>query len=338
MEKGDLRRAVWLKARKLLCVRLDGLGDLLMTSPAIRALKEAAISRRVVLLASAAGGQAAPYLPGVDDCLVYDAPWMKAGGQAGGAQADLSLIERLRRENPYQLLTDWLPEPEPHQFIRHEVQRQLDLAASIGCYIEDDRIRLKLPLPIRAKAARLLRDLGVDLSRASLVAHPGASAPSRRYPPELFAQALGRISSEHEIQVILTGSEAEIPLVESIRRDMGAYSYSLAGKLNFEELAGVLTWADLLLSNNTGPVHVAAAVGTPIIDLYALTDPQHTPWKVPARVLFHDVPCKFCYKSVCPQSHNDCLRKIPPESIVEAARELLAESRPGAQPLWRRAR
>jgi ADP-heptose:LPS heptosyltransferase len=76
------------------------------------------------------------------------------------------------------------------------------------------------------------------------------------------------------------------------------------------------------VSNNTGPAHVAAAVGTPVVDLYALTNPQHAPWGVPHRLLFHDVPCRNCYRSECPEGHHACLRQVPPESIVDAVREL----------------
>ncbi|MEX2599096.1 MAG: glycosyltransferase family 9 protein, partial [Dehalococcoidia bacterium] len=67
---------------------------------------------------------------------------------------------------------------------------------------------------------------------------------------------------------------------------------------------------------------IAAAVGTPVVDLYALTNPQHTPWQVPNRTLFHDVPCKNCYKSICPEGHHHCLRLVPPEAIVDAVRAL----------------
>jgi ADP-heptose:LPS heptosyltransferase len=70
---------------------------------------------------------------------------------------------------------------------------------------------------------------------------------------------------------------------------------------------------------------VAAAVGTPVVDLYALTNPQHTPWGVPSRVLFHDVPCRFCLKSVCPAGHHNCLRLVAPERLVAAVLDLLAE-------------
>jgi ADP-heptose:LPS heptosyltransferase len=68
---------------------------------------------------------------------------------------------------------------------------------------------------------------------------------------------------------------------------------------------------------------VAAAVGTPVVELYALTNPQHTPWQVRSRVLFQDVPCRFCFKSICPAGHHECLAGVAPERVVEAVLELL---------------
>jgi ADP-heptose:LPS heptosyltransferase len=96
----------------------------------------------------------------------------------------------------------------------------------------------------------------------------------------------------------------------------------LAAELDLAELCAVIEAAPLLISNNTGPVHIAAAVGTPIVDLYALTNPQHQPWKVPSVVLSHDVPCRWCYSSVCPAGHHLCLVLVTPEQVVDAARVL----------------
>ncbi len=70
---------------------------------------------------------------------------------------------------------------------------------------------------------------------------------------------------------------------------------------------------------------MAAALGTPLVDLYALTNPQHTPWQVKSHLLFHDVPCRFCYKSVCPQGHHHCLSKVAPARVADAACSLMAQ-------------
>jgi hypothetical protein len=93
------------------------------------------------------------------------------------------------------------------------------------------------------------------------------------------------------------------------------------------ELAALIALMPVLVANNIGPAHIAAAVGTPVVDLYALTNPQHRPWSVPSRVLPHDVSCRNCYKSICPQGHHDCLRLVPPDAVYQAALDLLGRRR-----------
>src|SRR5262249_34931047 len=155
---------------------------------------------------------------------------------------------------------------------------------------------------------------GLVEGRPWVVIHPGSTAPSRRYPPESFAEVARRLVEDHGLRVVFTGGPGEREEVDRIRRMMcGAPAVSMAGAPSLPELAALVARAPLLVSNNTGPVHVAAAVGTPVVDLYALTNPQHTPWCVRHRVLNHDVPCKYCYKSVCPEGHHACLRLVRPE-------------------------
>jgi lipopolysaccharide heptosyltransferase II len=229
------------------------------------------------------------------------------------------------RENPYQLLTDWVPEPEPERFLRHEVRRQLDLVRHAGCTTGDERMRLRITARSAEHMQAALRELGLTSEQRWTLMHPGATAPSRRYAPESFA-AVARSLTLRGWRVIFTGVSGEQDLVEEIRAGCDGESHSFAGLLTLEETAALISLAPLLISNNTGPVHIAAATGTPVVDLYALTNPQHTPWSVPCRVLSHDVPCKYCYKSVCPEGHNNCLRLISPESVVNAAEELILKT------------
>ena len=135
---------------------------------------------------------------------------------------------------------------------------------------------------------------------------------------------LAELSGLQAPQLVFTGDDGEVALVEEIRLGAGP-SATLAGRLQLGELAAVLDDAALLLANNTGPVHLAAALGTPVVDLYALTNPQHAPWKTPAAVLYEDVPCRYCYRSVCPQGHHACLHLLAPERVAAAARRLLDE-------------
>lgn len=351
----------WRQARHILAVRLDALGDLLMTTPAIRALHESGPERQITLLTSPSAAGIAALVPEIDDVIVYDAPWVKMTAPRADSGPDHALIERLRaahfdaaviftvysqnplpatllcyladiplrlahgRENPYQLLTNWIKETEPEEQVRHEVQRQLDLVATVGSHTSDPRLLLQVPPAAVARVRALLQDAGIDPARPWLAIHAGSTAASRRYPPEHFAAAARLLVREHGLSVVFTGTQAEAQLVATIRQMMQAPSLSLVNHLNLAELAALFKLAPVVISNNTGPAHVAAAVGTPVVDLYALINPQHTPWMVPNRVLYHDVPCRWCYRSICPEGHHACLREVEPERVVAAALELLGQ-------------
>jgi len=332
-----------------------------MTTPAFRALRESENRPGLTLLTSSIGAAIGRLIPEIDDVLIYDCPWMKATERRASSEIDFDMIARLKaekfdaaviftvfsqnplpaallcylaeiplrlaycRENPYQLLSDWVPEQDSHQQIRHEVRRQLDLVASVGASTRNERMSLHVPRKAADQVHQVLRKTGIDADGQWVVIHPGASAPSRRYPPEKFAEIAAVLSSELNCQVVFTGSTSEIPLVEEIQAKVQQKTHSVTGLLNLTELAALLQLAPLLISNNTGPVHIAAALGTPVVDIYALTNPQHTPWGVESRVLFHDVPCKNCYKSVCPEGHHHCLTLVQTEAVVQASQELLAK-------------
>jgi lipopolysaccharide heptosyltransferase II len=350
----------WEETENILCIRLDNLGDVVMTTPAFKGVKDSKPGRKVTLLSSPAGAKVTKLMPKVDEVITYEAPWIKASHPHKDSRLDFEMVDRLKagefdgaviftvysqsplpaalmcylagiplrlahcRENPYHLLTHWVPDVYPEDNGRHEVRRQLDLVKTVGFIPEDERLSLTISEDAGERVATMLDEVGIDRELPWVVIHPGASAPSRRYPPEGFSE-IGQLLFRKGCQVVFTGTKGERGLIQSIRREMDEKSVSLAGRLGLEELAGVLKAAPLLISNNTGPVHIAAAMGTPVVDIYALTNPQHTPWMTPNRVLNFDVPCKYCYKSICPEGHHDCLRKVPPEAVVRAGEELLKE-------------
>ena len=346
------------------------MGDVLMCTPAMRALVQARPGRRLTLLASPAAAAVARFIPELHDVLTFSAPWVK-GGTPADADETRDFVGRLRtlsfdgaviftsfsqsalpaaalcfqagiplrlahcRENPYQLLTDWIGDPEPEQGIRHEVLRQLSLVANIGGRADNERLSFAVPEGDLDWVRRRLRPLLAGGARPWVLMHPGASAPSRRYPAAHWAGVVRRLTREQGLQVVLSGEAGDAELIAGIIRESGAsgsLAYSLAGELDLGRLGAAITLASVFISNNTGPAHIAAALGTPVVDLYALTNPQHTPWQVESRVLFHDVPCRYCYKSVCPQGHHQCLVGIEPGSVVAAVRSLL-DTRPSPPPL-----
>jgi lipopolysaccharide heptosyltransferase II len=348
----------WEDVRRILCVRLDNLGDVLMSTPAMRALGERFPRARLTLMASPSGAAMAPFLPDIDDLIVYDAPWVKHQ-ETVDVSDDLDMLARLRagafdaaviftvytqsalpaalfcrlagiprvlahsRENPYFLLSDWVPDQVPADGGRHEVQRQLDLVAHVGARTTDPHLILALRDADRQGMRDKLLARGVDPSKRFVVVHPGATAASRRYPAEYFALAVRRLAQHDPGPILLTGTPAEHLLADTIRQASLTSAVNLAGVLSLGEFAALVESAGVLVSNNSSPVHIAAAMGTPVVDLYALTNPQHTPWRVPHRLLYQDVPCRYCYRSVCPAGHHGCLRGVEPDAVVAATLALL---------------
>jgi lipopolysaccharide heptosyltransferase II len=369
----------WAAARNLLAIRLDSLGDVLMTTPALSAIKRHRPDIRLSLLTSPSGAEAAHHVREIDRCLVHSAAWMKPAVGREPAAATRHLVEQLAvegfdaaivfttctqsalpaamlchlagiplrlahcRENPYALLTHWVPDHEVcHRGMRHEVQRQLDLVRTVGFDTTNERLRLRY----KAADARRMRELfaaaGGDADLPYIVVHPGATAPSRRYPADRFGRAADALARATGCQIVYTGSEEEQHLIDEAAARMRQIPITLAGQLSLGELAALLAGAQALVCNNTGPAHVAAALGTPVVVLYALTNPQHTPWLTPARVLSHEVPCRDCLKSICPQGHHACLLGIEPDEVVQAVLDLLGTplavprhpSMPPAIPSW----
>jgi len=350
----------WPHARTILAVRLDGMGDLLMTTPALRALKERPATRRLTLLTSPAGADVARELPFIDEVIPFTAPWMKsAEDEAISAMAITALVDRLRvrefdaaivftvftqsalpaatlvflaeiplraaycRENPYTLLTHWLPDPDKDAAsgVRHEVARQIALVESVGATVHDERLQFPVREQARDEMLRKVRAAGMRTDRPWLVVHPGATASSRRYPPAQFAVAVRALAETGRWQIAVAGSDADIASANTIA-GAAADVVVLAGLLELPELAALLQAAQVVVCNNSVAAHLCAAVGTPVVDLYALTNPQHTPWQVPHRVLCHDVPCRYCLKSTCPLGHHRCLANVAPESVVAAVLSL----------------
>jgi lipopolysaccharide heptosyltransferase II len=350
----------WAEAGNVLAIRLDQMGDVLMTTPALRALRAQNRTRRLTLLTSPSAAVLEPLLGDVDEVLVYEAPWMKMTDERTDPQADLVLIERLRaanfdaavvfnvctqsalpavmlaylagvplraayaREKPYGLLTDWLPDPDVvgTGAIRHEVRRQLDLVASLGAVTTDERMTVHIPGNAIARAWSRLAAHGIDpADRCWTVIHPGSTAASRRYLPESYGIAAAALARRHGWRIVVAGSPSESELVDRIE-SVAPEVVRFDEPMELGDLAALISLAPVLIANNSGPAHIAAAVGTPVVSLYALTNPQHTPWGVPTHVLNHDVPCRNCLRSICPMGHHMCLRGVTPEQVVDAALEL----------------
>jgi ADP-heptose:LPS heptosyltransferase len=319
-----------------LVARLDSEGDVLLAGPAIRAV--AAGAERVTLLCGPRGRQAAALLPGVNAVLVRRAEWIDPAPRPV-ARADVdALVDELaglgldeaivlgsfhQSPLPLALLLRMAGVPRvgatsvdyPGSLLDvrhrigddvHEVERSLDLVAAMGHRLapgDDGRLRVRRP----GRA---------PLEPGYVVVHPGASVPARAWAPERHAELVGALTAEGR-RVVVTGGPGEVALTARVAGDA---ALELGGRTTLGELADVLAGADCVVVGNTGPAHLAAAVGTPVVSLYAPTVPavRWRPWRVPHELLFLDVPCAGCRARACPVPGHPCLGGVAVEDVVAA--------------------
>ncbi len=337
---------------RVLAVRLDSDGDVLLTGSAIRAL--AAGSSRVDLLASPRGAEAARLLPGVDQVHVFDPPWDGVTPAAVEPEHLEGLLDLLRAGRydqaviftsfhqsplPMALLAKWAgiagvaatSEDYPGSLLDvrhrrmpgggvddggpagdHEVRAALALAAAAGFPLppgDDGRLQI-VPVP-RHEA----------VESPYVVVHPSASVPSRAIGA-VAAQRISAALAADGWRVVVTGGPGEESLGEAATPPGGL---NLGGHTSLAELAAVLAGASALVVGNTGPAHLAAAVGTPVVSLFAPVVPaaRWAPWGVPHVVLGDQgAPCAGTRSRVCPVPGHPCLSSVQPDAVTRAVREL----------------
>lgn len=339
------------------------MGDLIMSSPAIKALKET-FNAKITLLTSSMGKLITPFIPVIDDVIVADLPWVKTNVPATNISAVAQQLRQYQfdaaviftvysqsalpsallayeagiplrlayaRENPYDLITDWIPDKEPYSYILHQVERDLQLVASVGAFSEDDRLLISYHTQTKNQLLHKLAARGVDMNKPWINLHPGVSEKKREYPTALWAETAQKIAEEKDMQILFTGSAHEYPLVQEIKNQLpGNAVYNLAGALSIEEFICLIDLSPVIVSVNTGTIHIAAALQTPAVVLYAQTNPQHTPWKSPAKLLYYSVCDEMSSKNEIIQyvsqqyfSHKSYPQ---PDEIYTAVQDLLAQN------------
>ncbi|HEX2064898.1 MAG TPA: glycosyltransferase family 9 protein [Acidimicrobiales bacterium] len=340
----------------VLVARLDNDGDVLLSGPAVRAV--AAGAGKVTYLCGPRGRAAAELLPGVDDVVVHRAPWIDPEPEPVSAEATRGLVADLAAKGLDQavVLTSFHQSPLPLALLLrlagvptvaaisedypgslldvrhrvdddvHEVERSLSLVATLGYRLpEGDDGRLRVVYESEAPP-----ELGPD---PYVVVHPGASVPARAWDPDACAGLVGALVDEGR-RVAVTGSPDESELTSRVA---GAHPgvVDLGGGTDLAGLAAVLAGADVVVVGNTGPAHLAAAVGTPVVSLFAPTVPasRWRPWRVPHVLLGdQDIACAGCRARVCPVPGHPCVGTVSVAEVVAAVEGLAPQSGRGPAP------
>ncbi|MFD8228017.1 glycosyltransferase family 9 protein [Streptomyces massasporeus] len=328
---------------RALVTRLDSFGDVLLAGPAVRAV--AARADSVTLLCGPRGAPAAGLLPGVDDVLVWDAPWVGFSPPPVGRGEVDQLIDTIDADTAL-ILTSYHQSPLPAALLlrlagvgfiaadsedypgslldvrhrraphAHEAEAALDLAEAAGFPPADDgRLRV-LPPPATT---------GLTGPGTYVVLHPGASVPARAWSPGRCAEAARELAAAGH-RVVVTGGAGESDLTAYVA---GSHALDLGGRTGASELGGVLAGAAVVVTGNTGPAHLAAAVGTPVVSLFAPVVPAERwrPYGVPYVLLGdQDAPCANSRARQCPVPGHPCLDTVTAQDVVTAVEKLLGET------------
>ena len=209
----------------------------------------------------------------------------------------------------------------------HQVERYLGIARALGGN-GPSIPRLSVPAGGQRKAGEILRDHGVQESEPIVAVNPGSIYGSaKRWPAVRFAAVADALVASRGVRILLLGSEGERPVLEQVTRHMRSPVVNLAGRTDLLALLGVLGRARLLVSNDTGAMHVAAAVGTPVLAIFGSTDAEATgPLGQSVRLLRQPVPCSPCLLRECPIDHR-CMTRITVDQVVQGAMHLLDSPR-----------
>jgi len=218
------------------------------------------------------------------------------------------------RELSYLALTERLP---PYDRETHAVRRYLNVARSLGAPAEGPRFRLGLPLSVDLSHLVPLKP-GQPLA----VVHPGARWPTKLWPAAHWARLADWLAREKGFQVVITGSPGDRGLAEEILAHTETPPLNLAGRTSLAELAAVLKQARVAVTTDTGPMHLAAALGTPVVALFGPTAPWRTgPFGEGHQVVRLELDCSPCFQRQCPEPR--CLLELPVFRTQDAVEKIL---------------
>jgi ADP-heptose:LPS heptosyltransferase len=349
--------------QRILAIRLDNIGDVIMLGPALRSLRDACPQAHISLLGSPAGSQAAALLPWIDQVIQWRAVWQELSYSSDfGASHELAMIDILQKGH-YDaafIFTSFSQSPFPPAYachlaeipIRighskefggqtlthagspppdsgHQVDRNLALIEMAGFPAVGNHLELHIPHKALLSADCLLARAGLDPDEHFILLAPGASCSARRYDAHRFAEVARSLPALTGLPVVIVGSHREAetigPVTQTASQTRQGAIISLVGQTSVLELAALIQRSKLVIANNSASLHMADAFNRPMVILYSGTEylTQWEPRQAPSSLLKVPTDCSPCYSFQCPFS-MECL-DIHPHDVLEACLTLLGE-------------
>lgn len=350
------RRKAAPRPQRILLMRIERIGDLLMSLEAIADVVAAAPGAEIDLVVGSWNEQIAKGIPGIRRVETLDASWLARNG-SGGHMPALFTRARQWRTQQYDLAFNFEPDIRSHFLLAASGAAQtagfhsggggplLDVAlpfdprrrtgenarrlvaAVLDVPPRLHPLRLALPTDAKARALELLGS-----ARSPLVGvHTSGGREIKQWPPERFGEVAARLANERGATIVLTGSADDRSLVDAARGSISSGAViDLVGRLDLVTLAAVLERLNLYITGDTGPMHLAAAVGTPVVGIFGPSDPiRYAPSEPHHRIVRIDLPCSPCNRIRLPPARcvghtPDCLAGIDADRVYRAALDAIA--------------
>jgi len=347
--------------QRILLLRLERIGDLVMTLPAIAAVRALAPSAQIDLVVGSWNAQLATAIPSVDEVETLDAQWLARDGGGRGLTQLLKHAAGWRRKH-YDLAINFEPDVrsnlliaavgaewasgyrsggggplldealdyDPTAHTTDNAKRLVETVFGAAAPAQTTSL-IEIPDAYRQRVRALLG----SATRPLVGMHVSGGRPVKQWDPARFGEVARRLVAGRGATILLTGSAADRPLVEQVTRVLPAGgAIDATGEADLLTLAALLDEAELLITGDTGPMHIAAAVGTPIVAVFGASDPRRYAPRGPLdRVVRVDLPCAPCNRIRLPPARctgiiPDCLALISPDRVLDAAIQIIDQCAP----------
>ena len=339
--RSDTVRGVRMAAQNIAVVKLGAIGDAVNALPFVNRLRAGYPSARITWIIGPLAHSLLAGHPAVDEFVVFDshrpAAWpgllrelrrrkidlvidlqriLKSGviALATGSRARLG-FDRARCKELNALFSNLAIAPNPRPGVT--LEQYLEFADALE--LPAAPVRWSVPFEPFAPARS---------GETRVVVNVGASKPANRWYPERWAELCDRLAHELELAVHLTGGAEDRPVADEVLARSRGPIVNHVGRLSLKQTAGLIRSARLFIGCDTGPLHIAAALGTPCVALFGASDPARTgPYGQAAGLVMQPAPCSPCRRRTCNVAGHPCMRDIAVELVLDRARTLLAPER-----------
>lgn len=332
--------------QNVLIIKLRYIGDVLLATPTIRAIKAAKPDARVTMMVNRGTEDVLSGNPDLDEIVVLDKGSLTSQSRFiaglrsrrfdtvidltdGDRSAFLSWIsgasvrigfndEHRWRGKYYTQVVQSVPG------VQHRIDRDLETLKLINIHADSTDPQLWLTPEEEKSADQLLDQLGVQRSHSRVILQPGARYWFKAWPPDRYAELADRLISQYDCQVVIGGSCQEVDLAQQIRQTAKSKPVIIAGRTTIKQFSAIAKKSLLFVGSDSGAMHIASAVGTPVVALFGPSNPREWgPRGGPAEVLYRAIDCRICFHPTCTRGEENCMRLISIEEVYAAAQRLL---------------